>query len=205
MLKYLLFLSLILNALNASNTYYEHRVSQFKMLSKQQDKKIVMIGDSITDRGLWSELTNRHDIINRGISGDTTDGVLYRLDTLNSGLKQAFIMIGVNDLFKGRSVQEVFANYKQIIITLQKKNILPFIQSTLYVGADAPPIYNDRITQLNSLLLNYAIKHSITYIDLNKYLSPKRVLSKRFSSDNLHLNGEAYLIWARVLKKYVFQ
>ena len=43
----------------SNNTYYNHKISQFQQLSKQADKKIIMLGDSITDRGLWRELTNK--------------------------------------------------------------------------------------------------------------------------------------------------
>lgn len=189
-------------SLVASDTYYQHRVSQFELLSRQTNKNITMIGDSITDRGLWSELTNRNDIINRGISGDTTNGVLNRLNSLNSGLKQAFVMIGINDLLKGESVEYVFENYKKIITILKQKNITPIIQSTLYIGQNTPPIYNQKITQLNILLLNYAIQNKITFIDLNKYLAPNNYISPKYSNDSLHLNGRGYVIWTNSIKKY---
>jgi hypothetical protein len=115
MVKYFLILFSLLSVPTfANNVYYNHKVSQFQQLSKQSNKNIVMIGDSITDRGLWCELTNRTDIINRGISGDTISGVLNRLKNLNPNLQQAFIMIGINDLLRGQSVDYVFGNYKKI-------------------------------------------------------------------------------------------
>ncbi|MCK5294214.1 MAG: hypothetical protein KAJ49_06135 [Arcobacteraceae bacterium] len=205
MIKYknYLFLAILLLPIliYANNTYYEHKVSQFQQLSKQSNKNIVMLGDSITDRGLWCELTNRTDIINRGISGDTTNGVLNRLNNLNSNLQQAFIMIGINDLLRGQSVEYVFDNYKRIIMRLEEIGIKPIIQSTLYIRNNTN-IINQRVKKLNNLLSNYAIKNKIQFIDLNIKLAPNEILLKKYSLDGLHLNGEGYSEWSEILQKY---
>lgn len=199
-MKFIFILLFTIVHLVANNTYYQHKVSQFKLLSMQMDKTIVMIGDSITDRGLWCELTKRNDIINRGISGDTTSGVLNRLGSLNSELKQAFIMIGINDLLKGESVEYIFENYKKIITSLRHKNITPIIQSILYVGENAPKIYNEKVKELNSLLQEYTAKKQIKYIDLNRELAPNGFLLQKYSLDGLHLNGQAYIKWIKIIQ-----
>ena len=36
--------------------YYKHKKSQFEMLAQNDKYKIVMLGDSITDKGEWAEL-----------------------------------------------------------------------------------------------------------------------------------------------------
>jgi len=171
----------------ANNIYYKH---------------IVMIGDSITEGALWSELTNRNDIINRGISGDTTNGVLDRLNSLNSDLQQAFIMIGINDLLRGQNAEYVFDNYKRIIVKLKSISIKPVIQSTLYVRSNTKTI-NQIVKQLNNLLKNYAKKNKIQFIDLNNKLAPKGVLLEKYSLDGLHLNGKGYVEWSKILKSYI--
>jgi lysophospholipase L1-like esterase len=163
-----------------------------------------MIGDSITDRGLWSELTNRTDIINRGISGDTTNGVLNRLNNLNPNLQQAFIMIGINDLLREQSVEYVFNNYKKIIMRLEKVSIKPMIQSTLYVRSNTK-IINRKVEKLNNLLKNYANKNKIKFINLNMILAPNGVLLKKYSLDGLHLNGIAYIAWSKILQIYIIK
>ncbi len=202
-IKLLLTFLVIFNiSLSANNTYYEHKVSQFKILSKQSDKKIVMLGDSITERGLWSELTSRHDIVNRGISGDTVSGVLNRMNSLNNSLKQAFVMIGVNDILRGQSIEYIFKNYKIVISILKEKGITPIIQSVLYLGQNTPLMYNKKVNQLNALLFNYAFKNEIKYINLNKHLSPNGYLSSHYSSDNLHLNGSGYVVWIKTIEGY---
>ncbi len=195
-----LLLCLTTNLFAYSNTYYLHKTSQFKLLSTNKQAKIVMLGDSISERALWGELSSRCDVINRGISGDTTLGVLNRLDSLNSSLEKAFVMIGVNDIFKGKSIEYIFNNYKKIITTLKKKNITPIIQSTLYLGNNAPKNYNKKIKELNRLLVSYASKNKITFIDLNTKLSPHGFLSDRYSLDSVHLNAKGYSIWIKEIK-----
>ncbi|HKM19400.1 MAG TPA: hypothetical protein VJY14_05000, partial [Aliarcobacter sp.] len=78
-----------------NDPYYKHKVSQFEMLKDRNNIEIMMLGDSITDEGEWSELWGKV-VQNRGISGDTTSGVLDRLYTVNKNIKKVFIMIGVN-------------------------------------------------------------------------------------------------------------
>jgi len=202
---FLIFLFIFKLSLLAFGTYYKDKVSQFKTLSKKSDRQIVMLGDSLTDRGCWDELTNRDDIANRGIDGDTTHGVLQRLDFLTHNTKQVFIMIGTNDLLKDKRVNYVFANYKQIVTSLEKKNIIPIIESTLYVGINTPPKYNQNIRKLNYLLFKYAVKNKIRFVDLNKHLAPNGFLKPAYTTDRLHLNGKGYTIWAKAIKKIMLK
>ncbi len=182
--------------------YYLHKKSQFEMLEQNDKYKTVMIGDSITDGGLWNELLNNDLIQNRGIAGDTTDGVLDRLNSVNKNLKQAFIMIGINDFFQEKSVDYVFSNYLKIIENLQQKGIKVYIQSTLFVGESKPAKYNEKVEALNEKLKNYAKENDLTFIDLNKILAPNKTLKNEFSYDDLHLNGKAYKLWTQEIKKY---
>ena len=50
-----------------------------------------MLGDSITDEAQWDELLNSTTIQNRGISGDTTSGVLDRLNSMKKKSKKPLL------------------------------------------------------------------------------------------------------------------
>ena len=185
-----------------NDPYYKHRKSQFDVLSQNEKYKTIMLGDSITDEGSWDELLNNDTIQNRGISGDTTDGVLDRLNSVNKNIKQVFIMIGVNDIMRGREVDEIFANYLKIIKTFKEKNIKVHIQSTLYIGETRKSNFNPKVEELNKRLEKYASENQITFINLNPIFAPNQVLKKEFTSDDLHLNGTAYKLWAEQIRKY---
>jgi lysophospholipase L1-like esterase len=187
---------------NYSDPYYLHKKSQFEMLAQNDKYKTVMIGDSITDGGLWNELLDNNLIQNRGIAGDTTDGVLDRLASINKNIENAFIMIGINDFFQEKSVEYVFSNYRKIIQILESKNIKISIQSTLFVDESKPSKYNEKVEQLNKKLKDFAIENGLVFIDLNEKLAPNKTLKKEYSFDGLHLNGMAYGIWANEIRKY---
>lgn len=185
-----------------NDPYYKHRKSQFDVLSQNEKYKTIMLGDSITDEGSWDELLNNDTIQNRGISGDTTDGVLDRLNSINKNIKQVFIMIGVNDIMRGRDLDVIFANYLKIIQTFKDKNIKVYIQSTLYIGETRKANFNPKVEELNRRLEKYAGENQITFINLNPIFAPQKVLKKEFTSDDLHLNGIAYKLWTEQIRKY---
>ena len=95
--------------------YYLSKVSQFSELKGSDKFSIVMIGDSITDGAEWYELLKNNEVQNRGIGGDTTKGILDRLDTINKSIKKAFIMIGINDIYRYETTDEIYENYLKII------------------------------------------------------------------------------------------
>ncbi|MEM5558472.1 GDSL-type esterase/lipase family protein [Aliarcobacter cryaerophilus] len=182
-----------------NDPYYKHKVSQFEMLKDINNIEIMMLGDSITDEGEWSELWGKV-VQNRGISGDTTSGVLDRLYTLNLNTKRVFIMIGVNDIMRGVSEDIVFKNYKEIIKFFQEKNIDVVIQSTLYIGESRKQNFNAKIEKLNQNLEEFAKSNKIVFINLNQIFAPQKTLLKNFTKDDLHLNADAYKLWIETLK-----
>ena len=182
--------------------YYKHKKSQFEMLAQNDKYKIVMLGDSITDEGEWAELLDSRLVQNRGISGDTTDGVLQRLDSINKSAEKVFIMIGVNDIMRGKSVDEIFFNYQKIIQILKEKKIKVYIQSTLFIGEKRAENFNIKVETLNIKLKQFASDNNLIFIDLNKILSSNKMLKHEFTSDDLHINGSAYKLWAQEIKKY---
>lgn len=182
--------------------YYKHRKSQFEQLMNNEKYETMMLGDSITDEGQWDELLNNSKVQNRGISGDTTDGVIDRLNSVSKGIKQVFIMIGVNDIMRGKEAHEVYANYLKIIQTFKDKNIKVHIQSTLYIGESRMVNFNPKIEELNKKLEKFASENQIPFINLNPIFAPQKVLKKEFTSDDLHLNGTAYKLWTEQIKKY---
>ena len=58
--------------------------------------------------------------------------------------------------------------------------------------------------EINARLKMYCGQKGITYIDLVPvFVDASGKLSKRYSIDGLHLNGEGYLKWASLIRMYV--
>lgn len=187
-------------ALEHSPHFY-HRKSLFELHGKS-GYDVVFLGDSITERAIWTELFPGIKIANRGIGGDRTDGMLKRLDTVKgTGAKKVFIMADINDIAKGVSVEDIYSNYSSIVQSLKSVGMEVFIQSTLY--ADRDPLWNKKVTQLNQRLITLAKEQNLTFINLNLKLSKHSKLEKQFSNDGLHINGKAYGLWAEQIKPYI--
>jgi lysophospholipase L1-like esterase len=162
-----------------------------------------MLGDSITLGGNWSVVFKNKGVVNFGIGGDTTRGVLNRIDTIiNQKPKKVFILIGINDLNKGYSVNEIVLNYNKIITKLQNKDIEVFVQSTIFVGNKKNKL-NNNVLLLNQKLQTICKNKKLVYIDLNKFLSKNQKLDSKFSIDDVHLNNNGYKIWYFILKQYL--
>ncbi|MGR5165432.1 GDSL-type esterase/lipase family protein [Vibrio owensii] len=152
---------------------------------------VVFLGDSITNAGRWSELFPFEKVANRGISGDTSEGILKRVDqviALNPA--RVYLMFGINDIARGTENTEIFSNYKNIISKLQNSGIKVIVQSTLLTDRDD---FNTKVNGLNTLLSDHSSRQGVDFIDINHNLAPDGILQNSY--DGIHLNADAYLAW----------
>jgi len=183
------------------NPKYIEEMSHYSVYRKHAD--IVMLGNSITERADWSELLNRNDIVNRGIGSDITEGYLNRMESIYSvSPKICFIMGGVNDIAKNISLESTVSNIAQICKELNVHQIIPVLQSVLYV-ANTYPEYekmNMSIFRMNLEFERVASENNIRFVDLNQHLaSEKELIAEYVLSDGIHLNGAGYAKWRTVL------
>jgi lysophospholipase L1-like esterase len=191
--------------------YWQQRAGHFRALPDTAGE-IIFLGDSITDGGNWGEMFASPRVKNRGISGDTTDGVLDRLDeVLGSKPAQIFLMIGINDLGRGDGEKHVLANIKSILREIRQKSPETgvFIQSILPVNDrfSVFPDYMDetpRILAVNTVLKRMAADYGMTFIDLfSAFRDESDRLAEKYTNDGLHLTGEGYAHWREVLKPFI--
>jgi lysophospholipase L1-like esterase len=190
------------------NKNYALQLGMYDLFTTQQED-VVLLGNSLTFQANWNEILNRTNIANRGIVGDVTNGYLHRLQyVFKLHPKLCFIEGGVNDIYAGVPVPEVFQNITQIIDSLQSHHIVPVLQSALLVGTkwhDAVE-KNKQIANLDSLLFDYAQKKTIEFLNLNPLLTKNDLLKDDLTTDGVHLNAHGYALWApeieRVLVKY---
>jgi lysophospholipase L1-like esterase len=190
--------------------YYWDKKSQFETLPKSE-AEIVFLGDSLTDSCEWQEFFRNAIIKNRGISGDTTNGILNRIDeVVDSKPQKLFLMIGINDVNRGEKVDEILNNYKLILTNFRERipQTQVFIQSILPINNQKRPNkgVNSIILELNANLKNLAKQFSFQYIDLfSAFLDDNNQLDARYTTDGVHLNGQGYFVWKRIIEKEVVQ
>tara|TARA_Y100001934_G_C12315239_1_gene757060 strand:+ start:1064 stop:1699 length:636 start_codon:yes stop_codon:yes gene_type:complete len=196
----------------AMNIHYNHRLSHFNSMVVQKGS-LIFLGDSITEQCNWSELFNDKRMVNRGIGGDVVEGVYDRLGFLmNCEPDALFLLIGINNLNRGDSIKETFEGYKKIVNRIKNYNpkLQLYILSILPINKEKflgePKITNKKIAKLNKKLKNLAKTVNAVYLDLNsKYLDSNLQLSSDYSIDGLHLNGDGYLLFKDIVKKYLHE
>lgn len=172
---------------------------------------IVFFGDSMTDEGDWQKLFPGTNLVNRGIGGDTTLGLLNRIDQVIAlRPPKIFLMIGTNDLCFNRSIADTLKNYDEILRRLHTS--LPetkiYIESVLPFNDQIFPSHylrsNENIKTLNVGIRQLAEKHHDPYLDLVPYFSDADGrLPAEYTIDGLHLNADGYAIWKEHIKEFV--
>lgn len=193
------------------STFYMQRSSLFNKLSITS-KDIVFIGNSITNGAEWNELFPQKRVKNRGISGDTSEGVFDRLDAIVKGKPaKIFILIGVNDISREIKVETIVLNMKRIVEKIQKKSPKTkiYIQSILPVNPDFEMFKGhmkpELIKEINQFYQNIAQEYKVNYIDLYSHFLEDGTdkMNKKYTNDGLHLLGEGYLLWREIVKPYL--
>jgi lysophospholipase L1-like esterase len=185
------------------------RLAQFAKESVVPDR-IIFLGDSITEMGDWKKVLNDNTVINRGVGGDITRGVLRRLkDITDRNPAKLFILIGINDI--GRDIPDVViaGNYLKIVKEIHNKcpNTIIYVQSVLPVNPGLPQFprrykKHEHILALNKLLASHAKEGSYTYIDIfHLFADVEGRLDSQYTYDGLHLRQTAYPAWVDYLKK----
>lgn len=184
-----------------------------EVAASQQPKHLtILAGDSLS---LWfpSEMLLPDRIwLNQGISGETSRGLLNRLDLFDQTQPEAiFVMIGINDLIRGVKDETILANQKMIIRYLRQvhpqakiivQSILPHSdQKATWEGRDRLlAIPNSRIRELNERLKAIAQEEDAFYLDLYPlFADAQGNLKPELSTDGLHLNPQGYLVWRNAL------
>lgn len=193
-------------------TYYHQRHSHFKTLPKSE-QNIIFLGDSISDGAEWGELFRDPRVINRGISGDFSVGVLNRLEEVYVRKpEKVFLLIGINDLTRNITTDSIVKNIVWIVQLIKAKspNTKVYVQSVFPVNEQFGKFSGHtskkaQILELNAHLSSIDKVYQFDYVDVFSYLvdSTGR-LNGQFTNDGLHLNGKGYLQWKEVIVNKVF-
>lgn len=185
------------------------------MIKKKPDRLIVMAGDSLT---LWFPqdlLPTDYNWLNQGISGETTSGLAKRLKLFDQAKPKAiFVMVGINDLLRGKSDQEVLDAQEDIITQLKKSHpkakiviqaLLPRAKEAITTAnaTQVEALSNDRIFQFNRRLAGLADQAGVEFLDLQPLFSDSEgFLRSELTTDGLHLSTQGYLVWRSAIQTF---
>ncbi|GGK89148.1 lysophospholipase L1-like esterase [Curtobacterium luteum] len=153
---------------------------------------VLFLGDSITEAGDWENRLPGERTANHGVGGDTTDGVLARLDAVVAAEPEVIVLlIGTNDFGNHRaSVEHVVRNVETILVTLRRE--LPGVRLLLVSVLPRQAEFRAKIEEANRHLRQFVATCHAQYLDAWPALADGDHLADRFTDDGLHLNDEGY-------------
>ncbi len=189
--------------------YYQMLRYHTRSIDAVPDGSVILIGDSITQSLC---VTSVHpNAVNYGINGDTTAGVLMRLQSYMPALQRAkyiVLAIGINDT-RYRSATDAIKNYAKILDALPQDTrvivsaILP-INETGTVGIGNRFAW---IQEFNSGLNQLASERDlVTFLDNNASLDvdgDSRLDNIFDDGDGIHLNSTGNDAWAANIRRAI--
>lgn len=195
----------------SADVYWDQKTSLFELLPIGHDD-IVFLGNSITDGGEFNELFGMNNIKNRGIRSDIIPGVEKRLEQVTKGQpKKIFLLIGINDVSHGLSVQQLAERYSRLVkkIKAQTPDTKLYVQSVMPINNSITKYKSlmgkeNTIKKFNEQIKKIAEAEGATYVDLWPALADnKGNLKKAYTNDGLHLTGAGYRAWRDAIRTLV--
>jgi lysophospholipase L1-like esterase len=185
-------------------------------VAKEGKAELLLMGDSITDfwrneRGAFAgkKVLEKHfgrwNIANFGIAGDTTQGVLYRLQNgegAGFSPRAVMLMIGTNNTGRN-SAEEIAEGIGAVVLLLRKC----FPESRiLLLGVFPRGAANDTVRQtireINNTISKLDDGEKVHYLDIGaKFLNPGGNIPADVMSDGLHPSSKGYEIWAEAVAR----
>ncbi len=179
--------------------------------ASSEQKTIVFLGDSLTaGYGLTKDEAfparvrelmaqngwDQWNVVNAGVSGDTTKGGLERLNwVLRSRPQVAFVCLGANDGLRGLSLEESQNNLNAIVESLKAANV-----EVLLGGMELPENYGEEYTRsFRKMYQELAKSHGVSLLPFlleGMALKPELTLD-----DGIHPNAEG----AQVIAEHVWE
>jgi acyl-CoA thioesterase-1 len=171
--------------------------------------RIVFLGDSLTagygldkDESVPALIQKRledagypYEVVNAGVSGDTSAGGLSRLDwSLTGDVKVLVIELGANDGLRGLPVTELKRNLTEIIARAQAKGI-----KVILTGMEAPPNFGSAYTsEFRDVYRQLSRQHDVTFVPF--YLDGVAGIPSLNIADGIHPNAEG----SRIVEKTIW-
>ena len=164
-----------------------------------QSQKIVCIGDSITfgyeitHTEKWTALLSdslKIEVINCGVNGDTTAGMLSRFEQILLKHEPTHILItgGTNDLWFGLKDELIISNIFAMCRQAKHNKIIPIVgiitpsfslNELNFIGED----YAECIRSFQNILIRFCDDKALDYIDFSVNMQ-----KEHFMEDGLHPN-----------------
>ncbi|HEX5108875.1 MAG TPA: arylesterase [Vicinamibacterales bacterium] len=170
--------------------------------------RVVFLGDSLTagyglarEQSVPSLIQKRldeagynYEVVNHGVSGDTSAGGVSRLEwALDGDVRVMVLELGANDGLRGVPVESMKANLATIIKGAKARGV-----RVLLTGMEAPPSHGPAYTvQFRQAFRDLAREHDVAFVPF--YLEGVAGIPELNISDGIHPNAEGAVIVERTI------
>lgn len=169
-------------------------------------KRLMFIGDSLTEYYDWHLRFSDHQVFNLGISGERVEELYSRLPRVISKIKEVdfiFLMTGINNI--AMEDYNILNSFKAIVKTLTSayKEAILVIQSILPVNLYW--VDNTQIKALNNALKAMAETYGADYLDIySSFITEGEKANPLYLlTDGVHISNRGYEVWAKVVEEYL--
>lgn len=204
------------------NPAFRVKHAAYVELAQKGDIDLLFMGDSITDfwrntgaagaanpiragKAVFDKYFGDMKVANFGISGDSTQGVLFRLQ---NGEGQGFqpkaimLMIGTNNAGYCSST-EIAEGIGAIVLEMRKDfPAAKILLLGIFPRANPGDAVRKTVLDVNPLIAKLHDGKNVFYLDIGaKFLDAEGKLPSDVMSDKLHPDGKGYEIWAEAVKE----
>lgn len=186
---------------------YDMLKDQFAQLP-MDSTDVLLLGNSLTNYGQWSDWIPGYSIANRGIPGDGIEGLGDRMaDYKALEPKLVIVMIGINDL-SFHPKEWLVERYPAFIEALNREfnPAKVVLQCILPVNNDVSNtgLNNADIKWVNARLEALLNDSTVEFQDISSgFANAQEALREDWTADGLHLNGAAYAHWAQIIQTWI--
>lgn len=196
--------------------YFQQKHQNNLKVAKQGDIDVLFMGDSITDfwrnpdgdyagKPVLDKYFGTMKVANFGIAGDTTQGVLFRLQNGEGqgfSPKAVMLMIGTNNTGRNTAA-EIAEGVGAVVLELQKDFPKAKI---LLLGIFPRSTANDpvraTIDEINTIISRLDDGDRVHYLDIgSEFLDAEGNIPRDVMIDGLHPSTKGYEIWAEAVKE----
>jgi lysophospholipase L1-like esterase len=188
--------------------------------AKEGEIDVLFMGDSITDfwrnedgafagKPVFDKYFGDMKVANFGIAGDTTQGVLYRLqhgEAEGYSPQAIMLMIGTNNT-RANTAPEIAEGIGAVILQMRKDfpDAKILLLAVFPRGRANDPVRAD-ISEINQRIAKLDDGEHVHYLDIGQeFLDADGNIPRDVMSDGLHPSAKGYEIWAEAVKEPLAQ
>ena len=161
-------------------------------------KRIVMLGDSLTEEGNWNKLFPERDMVNAGFSGYTTEQIARLAgDAVRAQPAAVFVLSGTNDVFQGYAPSWTTEQLGELVTAIETESPgTRIVLQTVLPSAGT----SSGVVATNDAIRRFAAARGLEVLDLHpEFDDGSGGLREAETYDGVHLTAAGYARWATLL------